>query len=76
MFEQKLIFIQTLILAEFDLDPNRVIDFILNAFEFRPQQIKFFIQLIKSYNCEASTLCNTLGFKFSFLKVGGSKILL
>ncbi|EDV24606.1 uncharacterized protein TRIADDRAFT_56575 [Trichoplax adhaerens] len=71
---QKVLGVINSLIAEFDLDPNRVIDFILNAFEFRPQQPKFFVQLIKSYNCESSTLCSTLGFKFNCLKKDSGSI--
>uniref|UniRef100_A0A8C2DM13 THO complex subunit 2 n=1 Tax=Cyprinus carpio TaxID=7962 RepID=A0A8C2DM13_CYPCA len=50
----------------FNLDPNRVLDIILEVYECRWEQDEFFIPLIKSYMCEHQTLCHMLGFKFKF----------
>ena len=53
----------------FNLDPNRVLDIILEVYECRSDQDEFFIPLIKSYMCEHQTLCHILGFKFKFHQV-------
>uniref|UniRef100_A0A3Q3X0R8 THO complex subunit 2 n=1 Tax=Mola mola TaxID=94237 RepID=A0A3Q3X0R8_MOLML len=50
----------------FNLDPNRVLDIILEVYESRSDQDEFFLSLIKSYMCETLTLCHILGFKFKF----------
>ncbi|XP_063288176.1 THO complex subunit 2 [Pelobates fuscus] len=52
----------------FNLDPNRVLDIILEVYECRPEQDDFFVPLIESYMgmCEPQTLCHILGFKFKF----------
>ncbi|XP_041750983.2 THO complex subunit 2 [Coregonus clupeaformis] len=50
----------------FNLDPNRVLDIILEVYECRSDQDEFFLPLIKSYMCEPLTLCHILGFKFKF----------
>ncbi|XP_059959819.1 THO complex subunit 2-like [Mesoplodon densirostris] len=52
----------------FNLDPNRVLDVILEVFECRPEHDDFFISLLDSYMsmCEPQTLCHILGFKFKF----------
>ncbi|XP_045691270.1 LOW QUALITY PROTEIN: THO complex subunit 2-like [Phyllostomus hastatus] len=52
----------------FNLDPNRVLDVILEVFECRPEHDDFFISLLESYMsmCELHTLCHILGFKFKF----------
>ncbi|ROI15854.1 THO complex subunit 2 [Anabarilius grahami] len=50
----------------FNLDPNRVLDIILEVYECRSDHDEFFIPLIKSYMCEHQTLCHMLGFKFKF----------
>ncbi|KAG8553731.1 hypothetical protein GDO81_003527 [Engystomops pustulosus] len=52
----------------FNLDPNRVLDIILEIYECRPEQDDFFVPLIESYMgmCEPQTLCHILGFKFKF----------
>lgn len=56
----------------FNLDPNRVLDIILEVYESRSDQDDFFLSLIKSYMCEPLTLCHILGFKFKFYQVGKS----
>ncbi|XP_040179868.1 THO complex subunit 2 [Rana temporaria] len=52
----------------FNLDPNRVLDIILEVYECRPDCDDFFVPLIESYMgmCEPQTLCHILGFKFKF----------
>uniref|UniRef100_A0A3Q3KHK3 THO complex subunit 2 n=1 Tax=Monopterus albus TaxID=43700 RepID=A0A3Q3KHK3_MONAL len=50
----------------FNLDPNRVLDIILEVYESRSDQDEFFLSLIESYMCEPLTLCHILGFKFKF----------
>ncbi|XP_048461252.1 THO complex subunit 2-like [Rhincodon typus] len=52
----------------FNLDPNRVLDIILEVYECRPEHDDFFVPLIESYMCmcELQTLCHILGFKFKF----------
>ncbi|XP_048243407.1 THO complex subunit 2-like [Haliotis rufescens] len=48
----------------FDLDPNRVLDIMLEAFECRPEQESFYIPLFKDYVTDKLTLCHILGFRF------------
>lgn len=49
----------------FNLDPNRVLDIILESFECRPYlHDQLFIPLIKSYMSDSLTVCEVLGFKF------------
>ena len=50
--------------GRFNLDPNRVLDVILEAFESHLDEREFFIPLLQGYPCEASTFVNILGFKF------------
>ncbi|XP_012937232.1 THO complex subunit 2 [Aplysia californica] len=50
----------------FDLDPNRVLDIILEAFECHPEEYKFYIPLLRAYIIDKLTLCHILGFKFHF----------
>ena len=50
----------------FNLDPNRVLDIILESFECRPQlHSRLFVPLLRSYMCDSLTLCEVLGFKFA-----------
>jgi len=50
----------------FNLDPNRVLDVILDSFEWRPEQVDFFIPLIRQYMPDPKILSEVLAFKFSF----------
>ncbi|WAQ98685.1 LOW QUALITY PROTEIN: THOC2-like protein [Mya arenaria] len=52
----------------FNLDPNRVIDVLLESFENRPEVEDFYIPLIQSYVQDNETLCHCLGLKFQFFK--------
>ncbi|CAC5396379.1 THOC2 [Mytilus coruscus] len=50
----------------FDLDPNRVLDILLESFENRPEHDQFYIPMFREYVSEPKTLCNIMGFKFKF----------
>lgn len=50
----------------FNLDPNRVLDVMLDSFEDRPEQVDFFIPLIQNYMSDSKTLAEVIAFKFSF----------
>lgn len=50
----------------FNLDPNRVLDIILESFENRPDRVNYFIPLIKSYMNDPKIICEVLGSKYSF----------
>ena len=39
---------------------------ILDAMEARPEEYRFFINLIKDYTGDKKTICEVLGFKLSF----------
>ncbi|XP_071489382.1 THO complex subunit 2-like [Diadema antillarum] len=56
------------LIGGFDLDPNRVLDIILEAFETAPDLHNFFVPLLQSYMCDPLTVCQVLGFKFQFYK--------
>ena len=53
----------------FDLDPNRVLDILLESFECRPSGQDFFIPVIKAFTNDSDRLCHILGFKFHFYQV-------
>ena len=48
------------------MDPNRVLDIILESFECHPDNHQFFIPLLRSYMCDPKILCEVLGFKYCF----------
>uniref|UniRef100_UPI00193A5896 THO complex subunit 2-like n=1 Tax=Styela clava TaxID=7725 RepID=UPI00193A5896 len=58
----------------FNIDPNRVLDLILESFECHPKS-RVFVPLLENYLvlCEKSTLCQMLGFKFAHYQVIGMK---
>ncbi|XP_051169390.1 THO complex subunit 2 isoform X1 [Leptopilina boulardi] len=52
------------LIGYFNLDPNRVLDILLETFEKRPQDDGLFIPLICSYMSDQQVLCEVLGFKY------------
>ncbi|XP_047355707.1 THO complex subunit 2 isoform X2 [Vespa velutina] len=53
------------LIGYFNLDPNRVLDILLETFENRSEADAFFISLIRSYMSDQQVLCEVLGFKYS-----------
>lgn len=53
----------------FNLDPNRVLDIILESFEARPHLEKLFIPLIKNYMGDPHVISEVLGFKLGNMEV-------
>lgn len=54
------------VIGYFNLDPNRVLDIILESFECQPHQHKFFISLLEEYVPDTKTMVELINFKFSF----------
>lgn len=54
----------------FNLDPNRVLDIILESFETRPEQHHLFIELLRSYMPNADVICEILGYKYRYFADG------
>lgn len=48
------------------MDPNRVLDIILESFETRPEQHILFISLLKSYMPNGNIICEILGYKYRY----------
>lgn len=59
-----LYYIFFLLSGYFNLDPNRVLDILLETFENRPHDDALFIPLIRSYMSDREVLCEVLGFKY------------
>lgn len=57
----------------FNLDPNRVLDVVLESFEYKPTMSDFFSQLLLSYFGSSETVSQIIGFKFSFYLQGDIK---
>lgn len=51
------------------MDPNRVLDIILESFEARPNLDKLFISLIKNYMGDPQVISEVLGFKLGNMEV-------
>uniref|UniRef100_W8BMU3 THO complex subunit 2 n=2 Tax=Ceratitis capitata TaxID=7213 RepID=W8BMU3_CERCA len=50
----------------FNLDPNRVLDIIIESFETRPERRHLFIPLLRAYMPNGSIICEVLGYKFRY----------
>lgn len=48
----------------FNVDPNRVLDVILESFEIRPERQNFYIPLLQSYMPDSNIISEVLGYKF------------
>lgn len=48
----------------FNVDPNRVLDVILESFEIRPERDAFYIPLMKSYMPDSKLISEVLGYKY------------
>ncbi|KHN79043.1 THO complex subunit 2 [Toxocara canis] len=59
------------LIGQFNLDPNRVLDIILECFEASPERRRFFISLLSDLKASADDLCSILGFKFTFYQQNG-----
>nr|CAH8855365.1 unnamed protein product [Trichobilharzia regenti] len=59
------------LIGYFDLDPNRVLDLILDVCEFRGDMYEEFVQLIRLYNPDKIDMTNILGHKYHFTQEPG-----
>ena len=57
------------LIGYFDLDPNRVLDIILDVFEIRRDAVSQFIELLNFYEPDRVDLTHILGHKFHFYQV-------
>lgn len=48
----------------FNVDPNRVLDVILESFEIRPERHELFIPLLRSYMPDSNIISEVLGYKY------------
>lgn len=58
----------------FNLDPNRVLDIILESFENKPKDARVFVPLIKAYMNDPKIISEVLSTKFAFLKKNGTDL--
>lgn len=57
------------LIGYFDLDPNRVLDIILDVFEIRRDAVALFIELLHLFEPDLVDLAHILGHKFHFYQV-------
>ncbi|VDM52574.1 unnamed protein product [Angiostrongylus costaricensis] len=57
------------LIGQFNLDPNRVTDIVLECFECCASQKTFYISLLKEIKANKDYLCTLLGFKYTFYHV-------
>lgn len=55
--------------GRFNLDPNRVLDVLMEACECHYEDKDVFLALLRGYPCEQATFVNVLGFKFQSSQV-------
>lgn len=55
------------------MDPNRVLDIMLESFECHPQEHEYFVPLVRSYMHDSKTLSDVLGFKYSLYQGPGAE---
>jgi THO complex subunit 2 len=48
----------------FNVDPNRVLDVILESFEIRPERLSLYIPLMQSYMPDSNIISEVLGYKY------------
>lgn len=58
----------------FNLDPNRVLDIVLESFENTPTLHRTFIPLLQKYKADNETICQIIGFKFQALNQQEAKL--
>ena len=54
------------VIGYFNLDPNRVLDIILESFECQLDQHEFFVELLRLFTPDKQTMNELLGFKYKF----------
>lgn len=62
------------LLGHFNLDPNRVLDVILDVFESMIEDTGFFLGLLKCYPADPQTFVHILGNKFHFYQVSYQRL--
>ncbi|KAJ1363788.1 hypothetical protein KIN20_023725 [Parelaphostrongylus tenuis] len=61
------------LIGQFNLDPNRVTDIVLECFECCASQKNFYIALLKEIKANKDYLCTLLGFKYTFYHTAGKE---
>lgn len=57
------------LIGYFDIDPNRMLDLVLESFEYHFQYTKIYVELLELLHFDRMTICQLIGFKFQQYQV-------
>jgi len=57
------------LIGYFDLDPNRILDLVLESFENHLEHTTIYVELLNLLHFDQLTLCQLIGFKFQQYQV-------
>ena len=64
------------LIGYFDIDPNRMLDLVIEAFEYHLEYTTIYVELLHLLHFDPMTLCQLIGFKFQQYQVKSSSELL
>lgn len=57
------------LIGYFDIDPNRMLDLVIESFEYHLEYTKIYVDLLHLLHFDQITLCQLIGFKFQQYQV-------
>ena len=57
------------LIGYFDIDPNRMLDLVIESFEYHLQYTQIYVDLLHLLHFDQTTLCQLIGFKFQQYQV-------
>jgi THO complex subunit 2 len=57
------------LIGYFDIDPNRMLDLVIESFEYHFEYTKIYVDLLQLLHFDQITLCQLIGFKFQQYQV-------
>jgi len=57
------------LIGYFDIDPNRMLDLVIESFEYHLEYTKIYVDLLRLLHFDQITLCQLIGFKFQQYQV-------
>lgn len=57
------------LIGYFDIDPNRMLDLVIESFECHPEYSQIYVDLLHLLHFDQITLCQLIGFKFQQYQV-------
>ncbi len=62
------------LIGYFDIDPNRMLDLVIESFEYHLEYTKIYVDLLHLLHFDQITLCQLIGFKFQQYQVNYSHL--